>query len=137
MTTSYSIDATKVVSKDQFDAAVAAAVQKVGGRVETPAEETQKLAELLGVSAATVGKTSAGFQKGHEACGNCGRAFSFLDIAETGLKVHTKEFLVDAITGKHGYIVNSNPQPFNCHSCGTKWGGGENYFYIGNGYACS
>ncbi|KAF7362707.1 hypothetical protein MVEN_00620000 [Mycena venus] len=114
------IDTTKVVSKDQFDAAVAAAFQKTSGRIETPAEDIQILAKLLGVSPGTLGGTAVGFPKGEEACRHCGRAFSFLDVAETGLRAHSKEFLVDVMTGKYGYIVNPASQPFNCHKCGKK-----------------
>ncbi|KAF7359811.1 hypothetical protein MVEN_00706300 [Mycena venus] len=129
------IDATKVVSKEQFDAKVSATFEKAT-RLETPAEDTQKLADLLGVSTATVGETAVGFPKGGETCASCGRAFTFLDITETALKAHSKEFLVDAITGKHGYIVNPGSQPFNCHSCGAKSFGGGEYFYVAFGYLC-
>ncbi|KAJ7485349.1 hypothetical protein FB451DRAFT_54098 [Mycena latifolia] len=132
------IDATKVVSKEEFDAKVAALnFQNTAGRVETPVEEVQILANLLGVSPGTLGETVAAFSKGGEACDQCGRAFSFLDIAETGLKAHSKEFLVDVMTGKHGYIVNSGAQPFNCHNCGTKSGGKEDYFYFLMFYLCN
>ncbi|KAJ7323199.1 hypothetical protein DFH08DRAFT_817778 [Mycena albidolilacea] len=117
---SHSIDARKVFTKEQFDAKVAAIFQNTAGHVETPAEDVQILANLLGVSPETLGGTAAGFAKGGEACSHCGRALSFLDIAETGLQAHSKEFLVDVITGKHGYIVNSGHQPFNCHECGSK-----------------
>ncbi|KAF8146568.1 hypothetical protein K438DRAFT_1780769 [Mycena galopus ATCC 62051] len=124
------IDATKVVSKDQFDAEVAAAFANVE-RLETPAEETKILAGLLGVSADTVGPTAVGFPKGSETCANCSRTFTFLDVAETGLKVaHSKEFMVGVMTGKHGYLVNTGSQPFNCHNCGTKTGKGGLYCCI-------
>ncbi|KAJ7485354.1 hypothetical protein FB451DRAFT_1168628 [Mycena latifolia] len=126
------IDVTKVVSKEQFDAKVAAFnFEDTAGRVETPAEEVQNLANLLGLSPGTVGGTAAAFAKGGETCGHCGRAFTFLDIAETGLKAHSKEFLVDVMTGKHGYIVNSGTQPFNCHNCGTKSTIGLRFYITG------
>ncbi|KAJ7485352.1 hypothetical protein FB451DRAFT_1168626 [Mycena latifolia] len=128
------IDTTKVVTKEQFDAK-AAELQNTAGRVETPAEDAQVLANLLGMSPGTLGETAAAFPKGGEACGHCGRAFSFLDIAESGIKVHSKEFLVDVLSGKHGYIVNSGTQlAFNCHNCGTKSGGKEGYIYITRDY---
>ncbi|KAJ6465824.1 hypothetical protein C8R45DRAFT_1079798 [Mycena sanguinolenta] len=128
------IDA-KVVSKDQFDARVAADFAKVE-RIETSAEETKILAGLLGVSADTVGPTAVGFPKGDETCTNCARAFTFLDVAETGLKVaHSKEFMVGAITGKHGYLVNTGSQPFSCHKCGTENRRGG-YCYVCPGYEC-
>ncbi|KAJ7469137.1 hypothetical protein FB451DRAFT_1368734 [Mycena latifolia] len=100
-TSSYSIDPTKVVSKAEFDAKVAAAYQNTP-RVETPAEDVQILANLLGLSPETLAGSGAGFRKGGEACGHCGRAFSILDIVETGLQAHSKEFLVNVITGKYG-----------------------------------
>ncbi|KAJ7469145.1 hypothetical protein FB451DRAFT_1368739 [Mycena latifolia] len=105
-TNSYSIDPTKVVSKAQFDAKVTAAYQNTA-RIETPAEDIQILANLLGVSPGALAGSGAGFRKGGEACGHCGRAFSILDIVETGLQAHSKEFLVDVITGKYGYIANT------------------------------
>ncbi|KAJ7469192.1 hypothetical protein FB451DRAFT_1177182 [Mycena latifolia] len=114
-----SIDPTKVVSKAEFDAKVAAAYQNTP-RIETPAEDIQILANLLGVSPGTLAGSGAGFRKGGEACGHCGRAFSVLDIVETGLEAHSKEFVVDVITGKYGYIANTGAKPFNCHKCGTK-----------------
>ncbi|KAJ7469174.1 hypothetical protein FB451DRAFT_1560165 [Mycena latifolia] len=115
------IDPTKVVSKAEFEAKVAAAYQNTA-RVETPAEDLQILANLLGVSPGTLAGNGAGFGKGGEACGHCGRVFSVLDIVETGLQVHGKEFLVDVITGKYGYIANKGAKPFNCHKCGTECG---------------
>ncbi|KAJ7745831.1 hypothetical protein DFH07DRAFT_977180 [Mycena maculata] len=116
---SYSINPNKIVSKDEFDAKVAAAYQNKA-RVETPPEDVQSLANLLSVSPETLSGTGAGFNKGGEACGHCGRAFSLLDIAATGLQVHGNQFLVDVVMGKYGYIVNTAPQPFNCYKCGTK-----------------
>ncbi|KAJ7616944.1 hypothetical protein DFH06DRAFT_1145273 [Mycena polygramma] len=100
------IDANKVVTKEQFEAKVAEGFQSTT-RIATPAEDTQKLADLFGLSTDAIGETAVGFPNGGETCGSCGRAFTFLDVAETGLKSHSKEFLVDALTGKHGYIVNS------------------------------
>ncbi|KAJ7729857.1 hypothetical protein DFH07DRAFT_781827 [Mycena maculata] len=115
---SHSID-QKTVSKDEFDGKLAAAYQKTT-RVETPAEDVQILANLLNVSPETLSGTGAGFKKGGETCGHCGRTFSLLDIAATGLQVHGNQFLVDVATGKYGYIVNTAAQPFNCHKCGTE-----------------
>jgi hypothetical protein len=59
----HSIDATNVVSKEQFDAKVAAAFENVA-IVETPAADTQTLATLLGVTADKLGATAVGFPKG-------------------------------------------------------------------------
>lgn len=119
--TSPSIDPSKIVTKDEFDAKLAAAYQDVA-RIETPAEDVQILANLLGLSPGTLDKSGAGFKKGGEACGHCGRAFSVLDIAATGLQAHSKQFLVDVVTGKYGYVVNPVAQhaQFACYKCGKK-----------------
>ncbi|KAJ7486628.1 hypothetical protein FB451DRAFT_771906 [Mycena latifolia] len=82
------------------------------GRVETPAEDVQIMATLLGVSPGTLGESAVAFPKGGGTCSNCSCAFTFIDITETGLKAHSKELLVDVMTGKHGYIVNPGTQPF-------------------------
>jgi len=131
----YKIDSKKFVTKDEFDAKLVATLQKVSRvRVVTPPEDVQIVANLLGVSTETLGEPGLGFPKGKETCGQCGRAFTFLDIVETGLLVHSKEFLVDVITGKLGYFVNSEAQSFNCHNCGTKCGPGD--YEVGNYYQC-
>ncbi|KAF8206734.1 hypothetical protein K438DRAFT_1963048 [Mycena galopus ATCC 62051] len=129
------VDPIKVVSKDQFDAAVVAVYQNCE-RIETPAEDVQILENLLGLSPGTLGVSAVGFPKGKEACRHCGRAFSFLDIAETGLQAHSKEFLVGVLTGKYGYIVNPSPKSFNCHKCGKECldpGGHDIVKYVCNG----
>ncbi|KAJ7782260.1 hypothetical protein DFH07DRAFT_789978 [Mycena maculata] len=113
------INPKKIVSKDEFDATVATAYQNTA-RVETPPEDVQILANLLSVPPEKLSGTGAGFKKGGEMCGHCGRTFSLLDIAATGLQVHGNQFLVDVVMGKYGYIVNTAAQPFNCHKCGTK-----------------
>ncbi|KAJ7810712.1 hypothetical protein B0H14DRAFT_3480384 [Mycena olivaceomarginata] len=122
---SFVINATKVVSKEQFDAKVAAAFENVA-RVETPAADAQTLATLLDLTPEKLGATALR-----------ARTFTFLDIAETGLKAHSKEFLVDAITAKHGHVVNTGAQPFNCHGCGIKSFGGGEYLYVAFGYLCT
>ncbi|KAF7342957.1 hypothetical protein MVEN_01725700 [Mycena venus] len=115
----HGIGSRKVVSKDEFDTKVAAAYQNIA-RVEAPAEDVQILANLLAVAPATLEGTGAAFKKGGEACSHCGRAFSILDIAATGLEAHSKQFLVDVVMGKYGYIVNTAAPEFNCYKCGTK-----------------
>jgi predicted RNA-binding Zn-ribbon protein involved in translation (DUF1610 family) len=109
------------VTKEEFDAKTAAVLanEKV---VETPDVDTEVLVDLLGLTPEAVGKTYVWFPTGGlgESCEKCGRVFSFLDIAESGLKVHTKEFMAELITGKRGYIVNGgDTQEFNCHGCGA------------------
>ncbi|KAJ7277333.1 hypothetical protein C8J57DRAFT_1223082 [Mycena rebaudengoi] len=96
--------ARKAVSKAEFDAKLAVVFDNTTGCVETPADDVQIMANLLGVQPGILGGTRLQFPNGGEACGHCGRAFSFLDIVETGLQAHSKEFLVDVMTGKHGYI---------------------------------
>ncbi|KAJ7304825.1 hypothetical protein DFH08DRAFT_825185 [Mycena albidolilacea] len=121
----HSIDATKIVGKAQFSAKVAAAFENVKC-AETPAEDAKTRATLLGISSDKLGDTAVGFPKGGETFASYGRAFTFLDIAETELRAHNKEFLVDTITAKHGHVLNTGAQSFNCHGYGTKsFGGGE------------
>ncbi|KAJ7580305.1 hypothetical protein C8J56DRAFT_961250 [Mycena floridula] len=106
------IDVKKAVSKDEFDAHVAALKNSVTC-VATPVEDVQILANLLGVSPETLGETFV-------VCGQCSRVFSFLDIAAMGLDTaHSKQFLVDVLSGKHGYIINTGDHSLNCHNCGT------------------
>ncbi|KAJ7580321.1 hypothetical protein C8J56DRAFT_961263 [Mycena floridula] len=113
------IDVKKAVSKDEFDAHVAALKNSVTC-VATPVEDVQILANLLGVSPETLGETFVGFPDGGGVCGQCSRVFSFLDIAATGLDTaHSKQFLVDVLSGKHGYIINTGDHSFNCNNCGT------------------
>jgi len=121
MTTPPPIDPSKIVTKDEFDAKVAAAYQHVA-RIETPADDIQILANLFGVSPGALAGSGAGFKNGGEACGHCGRAFSVLDIAATGLQAHSKQFLVDVVMGKYGYVVNPVAQhaQFACYKCGKK-----------------
>ncbi|KAF8144363.1 hypothetical protein K438DRAFT_1782921 [Mycena galopus ATCC 62051] len=121
----HSVDPKKVVSKDEFDAKVAATFENVT-RIQTPAEDTKLLAGLLGMASDAVGGSAIGFRNGvepgvkPETCGSCGRAFSFLDVAASGLKAHTKEFMMDVMTGKHGHVVNHGTQPIHCYNCGTE-----------------
>ncbi|KAJ6465804.1 hypothetical protein C8R45DRAFT_1022439 [Mycena sanguinolenta] len=114
----------RVVSREEFEAAVAAAFENVE-RIETPAADKNNLARLLGVPANTVGSPAAGFPNGNGTCTNCDRAFTFLDIAATALKVHSREFLVGVMTGRHGYLVGTGSQPFNCYECPTRRVEGE------------
>ncbi|KAJ7656124.1 hypothetical protein DFH06DRAFT_1132603 [Mycena polygramma] len=110
------------VTKEEFEATVAGS-KRAPGRVDTPAEDAQVLGSLLGVPPEKLGETSADPGEGENAgaCGQCGRAFSFLDVAATGVHAHGKEFIVDILTGKHGHILNpAGRQAFNCHGCGTK-----------------
>lgn len=87
---------------------------------ETPASDNRALAELLGVEAETVPNFVCRFAKGGESCANCGRAFSILDMAKSGLKVHSKEFIKATIFGQHGYVFNNVPQLHECYDCGEK-----------------
>ncbi|KAJ6457909.1 hypothetical protein C8R45DRAFT_1183968 [Mycena sanguinolenta] len=88
--------------------------------IETPASETKILADLLGLTPEALGTTIVWFPDGEDiTCASCARALTFLDVAETGLKVHTKEFMTDILTGKRGYVLNNKPQAVNCHGCGA------------------
>ncbi|KAJ6457887.1 hypothetical protein C8R45DRAFT_1221683 [Mycena sanguinolenta] len=113
-----SVDPASIVSKEEFEAKVAETYAK-SKAIETPPSEKRILANLLGLTPEAVGKTTVSFPDGGDACESCGHAITFLDVAAAGLKTHSKEFMAEIITGKHGYIVNSDPHPISCYSCGA------------------
>ncbi|KAJ6457908.1 hypothetical protein C8R45DRAFT_1183967 [Mycena sanguinolenta] len=103
-----SVDPATIVTKEEFEAKVAETYAKCKA-IETPPSEKRILANLLGLTPEAVGKTTVSFPDGGDACESCGHAITFLDVAAAGLKTHIKEFMAEIITGKHGYIVNSDP----------------------------
>ncbi|KAJ6457895.1 hypothetical protein C8R45DRAFT_942924 [Mycena sanguinolenta] len=130
-----SVDPAKVVTKEEFEAKVAATYAKYNV-IETPPAEKKILADLLGLTPEALGKTGVWFPEGGDVCASCGRAITFLDVAAGGLKAHSKEFMADIITGKHGYVLNSDPQPISCHSCGDAAAIGNKYGYTSGDYHC-
>ncbi|KAJ6457893.1 hypothetical protein C8R45DRAFT_1110237 [Mycena sanguinolenta] len=124
-----------VVTKEEFETEVAATYAKYNV-IETPPAEKKILADLLGLTPEALGKTAVWFPDGGDVCASCGHAITFLDVAEGGLKAHSKEFMADIITGKHGYVLNSDPQPISCHSCGAAAAIGSNYGYTSGSYHC-
>ena len=88
--------------------------------VETPAEEMRQIEALL---EAPEGFFSVPYvvRTKMEACPNCSRRNTFLDVVKTALAVHTPAFLRDVFTGKHGHIINSAPtQRCECFGCGLE-----------------
>lgn len=88
---------------------------------EAPDEDVREMEKLLGIAPGTLG--SGHFMKipqGLEHCANCGRHYSFLDMASTGVAVHKGTFMKDVLTGKYGHIYNvpRSSRTFNCYKCG-------------------
>ncbi|KAJ6457892.1 hypothetical protein C8R45DRAFT_942921 [Mycena sanguinolenta] len=110
-----SVDPAEVVTEEEFEAKVAATDAKYNV-IENPSAEKKIPADLLGLTPEALEKTCVWFpdSDGGDACGSCGHAITFLDVAEGGLKAHSKEFMADIITGKHG---SPDLRPISCHSC--------------------
>ncbi|KAJ7911961.1 hypothetical protein B0H13DRAFT_1875311 [Mycena leptocephala] len=109
---------TKKVEKAEFDD-VMNKFRNLPGRVTIPPDDLLALMNLIPVPERDVVGSSALFSEEAKSCAHCLRVFSFLDIAKTGLKHHTKEFLAEVITGKLGYFVNDGSHPFDCANCGV------------------
>lgn len=129
----------KIVTKEQFDSKRAEVLKETPDRVlllETPASDAKLMEELLGIEKGTLPEFACGFVKGAESCSKCGRHYSILDLTKTGLQVHSKQFLIDTIFGKHGgYLWNDSTQIHNCYSCGEK--APEPAIYITQFYGCA
>ena len=77
--------------------------------------------QLLNVQEGTFPNFVCRFNKGADKCGKCGRHYSVLDMAKTGLQFHDEQFIKNTIFGKHGtYLWNGNVQLHNCFACGEK-----------------
>ncbi|KIJ22926.1 hypothetical protein M422DRAFT_57022 [Sphaerobolus stellatus SS14] len=118
------IDTSKrvvVISKEEFEALSKKHLQDDEGGVliKTSEDETKILEQLLEIPEGTLGESYIKLLKGSENCVNCGRQYSSLDVANTGVNVHGKQFLKDVLTGKHGYILNGGTSNLhNCYNCG-------------------
>ena len=89
--------------------------------LDTPPGDIQLMEQLLDVQEGTLPKFVCRFIKGAEKCGKCGRHYSVLDMAKTGLQFHDKRFIKAAIFGEHGvYLWNDNVQLHDCFACGGK-----------------
>jgi hypothetical protein len=90
---------------------------------DTSATDAKKINQILGVEVPPI---TMKFPHGEESCKKCGRKYSFLDILQTGLQTHDKEFWRNVLTGKHGHVYNPHkpdaseeePLTFNCYKCG-------------------
>ncbi|KAI1276479.1 hypothetical protein F5Y07DRAFT_408408 [Xylaria sp. FL0933] len=118
------VNPKKIVTKEQFDAKIAELRKDSPDHVllpETPADDARLMEELLEIEKGTLPNFSCRFVKGAESCHKCGRHYSILDMAKTGLRFHSKQFLNDTIFGKHGgYVYNNVVQFHFCYDCGEK-----------------
>src|ERR1700760_664167 len=104
------INPRKIVSKEEFEAAVADIKEEKGFVLcETPEEDSKVIGQLLDFPQGTFPPSIMKFVEGSENCVDCGRHYSLLDLANTGLTIHGKQFLRDVILGKYGYVLNSHP----------------------------
>ncbi|KAG6907303.1 hypothetical protein DXG01_009467 [Tephrocybe rancida] len=67
---------------------------------EAPDEDIKEMEKLLGIVPGTLGGGHfIKIPEGSEYCGDCGRHYSFLDIAGSGAAVHSGSFMKDVLTG--------------------------------------
>ena len=126
------------ISKEELDSISKAALKEEEGHisVRTSKEETEIIEVLLGMSPGELGDTMVKFVKGYENCGSCGRLYSFLDIINTGLGVHSKQFLHDVLSGRYGCLMNyTPPQVHRCYTC-DKPSPAKSLCYHGPTYGC-
>ncbi|KAG6816152.1 hypothetical protein H0H93_008483, partial [Arthromyces matolae] len=120
------IDPRKIVSKEKLEELrkERMSMNREGYVLfEAPIEDMMELEKLLGIDPGTLGREHfIELPKGTEHCANCGRHYSFLDMASAGVAAHKGSFMKDVLTGKYGYIHNSprSPRVFNCYKCGKK-----------------
>ena len=115
--------APKQVPAEEWWASVRAFFEETEGYslVETPDGDMRMIEDLLGVDRGFFPvpyavKTRTGF----ECCKTCNRTNNFLDVVNTGLKVHTAAFLRKVFDGEYGHILNAaQSQPCDCFGCGS------------------
>ena len=113
----------KQVSADEFRIACEQFHDLLPGYIifATPDNDMEKAEKLLDLPDGTLGTYYVKTMKIHEHCNKCNRINNFLDVVVTGTEsVHSREFLKDVFTGKHGQIVNTNKhQRCKCAECGN------------------
>jgi len=127
---------SKTITKEQHDAWVAKILEESPDHVilrESPANDVKRTEELLGVKEGTLPNFNLRFAKGGELCTKCGRHFSVLDLFNTALKVHSKEFLVGVLNDTEFTHSDSARIP-NCYECGEL--GTSHTQYSGYKYSC-
>ncbi|KAM3506496.1 hypothetical protein MY11210_007537 [Beauveria gryllotalpidicola] len=91
---------TKNITKEEHDAWVAKIREESPDYVvlrESPPKDIQCTEELLGIKQGTLDDFDLRFKKGGERCTKCGRHFNVLDLFNTALKIHSKEFLLGVL----------------------------------------
>jgi hypothetical protein len=130
-----STNTSPIVTKEQFDAAVASINQESPDHVlvlNSSANDIKCTEELLGTKEGTVPNTVLRFVKGEECCPNCGRHFSVLDLFKAALEIHSKEFLNGIIFGKEYYNISydrdDKEKAPTCSDFGKKGIGAASYY---------
>ncbi|KAK2590524.1 hypothetical protein QQS21_011791 [Conoideocrella luteorostrata] len=109
------------ITKEEHDVWVAKIHEESPDHVvlrEFPLEDVKRTEELIGVQEGALGDFTLRFAKGGELCANCGRQFTVLDLFNTALQVHSKEFLARVIDDNK-YSHTDNSRAPNCYKCGT------------------
>ncbi len=110
----------KSVTKEELEAYTKETRKPEPGKaiVETPEEEKKVVEGLLGLPVGSFGESFITV-RGEQACPNCKRQTTFLDILNDGAAFHGKEFIKEIIEGKRGFVYNPNPpRPHKCYACG-------------------
>lgn len=74
--------------------------------VETPESDQRIMEELLEAPRGAFGKSFVKLDKDSASCANCGRHYSYLEVVNEGLRLHSKQFLKDVMIGRYGPIFN-------------------------------
>ncbi len=109
----------RTVTKEEFDSYVENSLKEEEGKtiIVTPQEDTKLVEELLGLPTGSFGESFIGV-RGNQACPNCDRRTSFLDIVNDGVSFHGNGFIKDVVEGKRGYVYDPNPpRPHKCYKC--------------------
>lgn len=127
---------TKTITKEEHDAWVAKIRQESPDYVvlrESPPKDIQSTEELLGIKEGTLDDFDLRFKKGGEQCTQCGRHFNVLDLFNTALKIHSKEFLLGVLNDTN-YTHSDNARAVYCYECGKL--GPEPLNYSSTRYSC-
>jgi hypothetical protein len=90
----------KKVTEEEWEKSISTFFEKNDDLIEvvTSDEDMNKIEEILGVKKGFF-STPYVIKTKQEFCPNCNRRNNFLDVVSTGLKIHSKEFLLNAFTG--------------------------------------
>lgn len=119
------IDPKYIITREEHDAEKARILEESPDHIilhEYPASDIKRTEEILGVEEGTFPPITIRFAKGDELCSNCGRHFTVLDLVNTAIKPHGKEFLIEVIFGDQ-ITRGEGGQTLTCYQCGQRAGG--------------